>query len=306
MAQKKKRGGAAPRLKAVTTLIAVVAALVLATAVWSWWHHVYSSPSNTFDRMLNGLLSSTSLTKHTIQANEAVSQVLKQDTKLITAPEHAINNKSTISHLAAEGATITTENLGTQQFDYVRYTGITTSQRRPNGQAFDFSSVLNTWGKSPPGTSTSPTAQLYSQNILGLLPIGNVSGPQRRALLQTIKQKEVYNVNYATVKREQRAKRPTYTYEVTVAPVPYIQMLKDFAEAIGLTQLKEVDPNQYQNVEPVKIQVVVDVWSGQLLEIQYQAGQSDRFSSSGSRVRLSEPTDTIPVNELQTRLQSLN
>jgi hypothetical protein len=147
---------------------------------------------------------------------------------------------------------------------------------------------------------------LYGQNIFGVIPVGNLPVSARRKLLNEISQNNIYKVDYSKLKREQRAGRPTYIYEVTVEPVVYIKMLKNFARAVGSTQLERVDPNQYKDTPPLKFQLIVDVWSSQLKEVKYEDGRVEHYDGYGANTLAPEPTNTIPVIELQTRLQSLN
>jgi hypothetical protein len=277
--------------------------IVLVIAVWGWWHYVYSSPANTFDRMLSTMLSTYSVTKHTEEGSAASGQSLDQTVQLITTPAHQVQGRNIVN----QGDTqITTENIGTSKFDYVRYTDIQTAQKNSKGNNFDFSSVLNIWGVSEMHPDTA-TGQLYGQNIFGVVPIGNLSGTQRRILLDEIDGKDIYKVDYAKLKHEMRNGRPTYTYNVTVDAVPYVQMLKNFARTIGVIQLEQVDPNQYKDTPALTFQMVVDVWSAELLEVQFSdSGRIERYDSYGASTLMPEPTDTIPVIELQTRLQSLN
>lgn len=250
------------------------------------------------------MISTPSVVRRTTQEDVLSEQKLDQQMRLVSVPRHQVQGVNVLD----QGVTkITTENIGTPDYDYIRYKSIETAQKTTSGNSFDFTSVLNIWGKTEPNTDTVNNAQLYGQSIFGVLPIANLTGTDRSKLLQQMRTDQVFQVNYTTVKHEQRGNRPTYTYDVTVAPVPYVSMLKTFADILGLKQLEQVNPSDYQNTPDLKFKFVVDVWSSQLVEITYtdDSARTEVFGSYGVHTPISEPTETIPVSELQQRLQQL-
>jgi hypothetical protein len=203
-------------------------------------------------------------------------------------------------------AVITTESIGTLQNDFVRYLDIKTDQKNSSGSSFDFSNVLSVWGKSGDNKEAGEEAQLFSQTVLGVVPIANLPLSARQELLRQIQNDKVYTVDYGTVKRAKSNGRPVYTYDVTVEPVAYINMLKTFAHSLGLTQLDQVDSSQYANTPALKFSFEVDVWSAQLTKVTYiESNRTETYSAYGARALVNQPKDTITLEELQTRLQSI-
>lgn len=288
----------------VARVIIVAGLLVLLASLCAWWRFVYSSPAHVFDRMLATSLSSSSVSKVVSQADE--SQTLHQTSTLVAEPDQIVRAMSVLGQTADTATSITTESIGTPETDFVRYNAIKTSQKNAAGKNYDFSSVIGLWGKSSQDNPTSGGVQLFNQTVLGVVPVANVRQPLRAALLEKIKKENVYKIDTAAVKRQIINGRPVYIYDVTINPVAYVSMLKNFARDIGLTQLEQVDPAQYENSAPLKFVFDVDVWSGQLRKVSYDSSsRNEVYKGYGIRTQIKLPTTSIGVDELQARLQQI-
>lgn len=260
-----------------------------------------SKPTKVFDRMLAAMLTTPSVTKKITQEDNG--QKLDQTVQLTTQPTAQVHSENVLNQ---GQAVITTESIGTPRNDFVRYTDIKTEQKNAAGSSFDFSRVLTTWGKSGNNPETGESAQLFNQTLLGVVPIGNLAPDSRKKLVEQIRTDKVYVVDYNNVKRANVGGRPVYTFDVAMQPVAYINMLKSFARALGLTHLDQVDASQYENTPELKFTFEVDVWSAQLKKVVYtDSGRSEDYSAYGARVLIDEPGDTITLEELQTRLQQV-
>lgn len=286
-----------------TKILIAAGVIALAISGVSWWKLVYSNPSNVFDRMLANSLATPSVTKVVAQSDD--SQKLQQTSQLVTEPSQIVHAKSVLGQTTDADTSIITESIGTPETDFVRYTNIKTSQKSSSGKDFDFSSVIGVWGKSGQD-SLGNGAQLFNQTVLGVVPVANLPQPQRSALLKQIKNDNVYKQDAKSVKRQLVNGRPMYIYNVSVAPVAYVTMLKNFARDLGLKQLEQVDPAQYKDSQPLQFSFEVDVWSSQLLKVSYSTSdRTESYSAYGARTQISVPTSSIGVDELQSRLQQV-
>lgn len=285
------------------TFIILMGIALLAGSLGVWWSYVYNSPTSVFNRMLRVNLSTPSVTKTVVLADE--SQKLVQKTALETKPKQLVNSINILQRLSGEGSTVTTETISTPKADYVRFTDIKTTQKKPDGSPLNFKEVLGVWGKSDQN-DPSGAAQLFNQMALGIVPIGNLSLSQRDRLLNQIKSSGVYKIDSNSVKRSRINNRPVYVYDVSVAPQAYIAMLKTFARDLGILQLEQIDPSQYGGGEAIKFRFTVDVWTGQLKKIDYMdSGRAETFSAYGARSDVVLPTSSIPAQELQGRVQQI-
>jgi hypothetical protein len=285
-------------------LFAISAIILVFAAAWGWYGLVYSSPSAVFERMLFNNLATTSAYK--VIAQKDTDQQLDQKTQLLLTPSQRVYSTVALRQGADAGTLVSTESVGTTSADYVRYADIKTTQKTADGKAFDFSSVLGIWGKSDADDTGNGGAQLYNQSVLGVVPIGNLSANQRQKLLNQIKDNKVYSIDYSKVNKSFSAGRLVYSYDITVKPEAYVLMLKAFARDIGLKQLESVDPSQYADAPPLQFSFDVDVLSGQLTKITYKDSErTELFSSYGAIVKIDIPDKTVPVQDLQSRLQQI-
>lgn len=212
--------------------------------------------------------------------------------------------------LTQDGAVVKTETIGSIGADYTRYSHIQTERTSAEGGPLDLSNVLNVWAKTeqPAGSS-----QLLSQTVFGMtmplgsipVPIGNLTPEQREKLITQIKNENVYQISFKDVKKEKKNGRLYYTYEVKMQLIPYVHLIKEFAKSIGLHDLDQVDPNEYQG-EPMTIQMTVDARAKHITEV-YIPDMDFRqaFSAYDVPVSMDVPKDSVPAEELQRRLQEL-
>ncbi len=255
--------------------------------------------------MLNTNLSTSSVTKHTVQSGSG--QNIDQTSQVLTAPYHSVQSRNVVQQTLGSATTVVTENISTPKAESVRYDSIKTTQRSASGQDFDFSKVLNVWGKAD-FNSQNPynTSSTYSRNVFGVVPVANLPLQQRQALLNQINGDKVYAVDYSKTTRQNINGHPAYSYAVSLSPVAYIKMLKALAADLGLRQLDQLDPSRAANAQPVSLTFEVDVWSGELLAVKYEGNsQTENYKSYGQNVKLSDPSPTIPLSDLQNRLQQI-
>lgn len=288
------------RLTVLSSLIAL-ALVIFAGSGWAWWHYIQSEPTKVFERMLETSMSTPSVTKTVTQKEN--DQKLEQIIQLSASPAAQVHSRNVLDQ---GQAVITTESIGNKANDFIRYENIQTDQKNSAGSSFDFSSVLSVWGKSGQDAETSGEAQLFNQTILGVVPMANLAATERHKLLDQIMKDGVYQVDYSKVRRAIKNGRPVYTYDVSVQPVAYITMLKSFAGALGLPQLEDVDPQQYANTPPLSFSFEIDVWSAQLAKVDYtDTGRSETYTAYGARTLIAEPENVVTLEELQSRLQSI-
>lgn len=281
--------------------IILLAVIVFLVAGYSWWHYVRSNPKRVYWGMVSNLLATTSGEEHVSQA--ATGQKLDQQITFQTTGQQLAHSITTISQ-GADNTSVTTEGIGTPYLDYVRYIAIHTAQKGSNGKAFNFSSLLNIWGKNDNPTPQT-TGQLYNQVVLGVIPFADLNVSQRQELLRLMT--NVYSASFTTVERQLDHHRPTYVYNVSVNPQAYITMIKRYASMVGLTQLNQLNPANYQNAPQLQFQATVDVWSRQLKSINYpSSNRLEQFGAWGEPMRpVNLPRQTIPINDLQNKLQTL-
>jgi hypothetical protein len=284
-----------PLIWAALFIIVIVALLSV------WYRNIYSDPRRVFDAMLENSLRTQSVTKQIVQGDE--SQSLDQKVRLQIGEKHVVQGLTTLSQAGQASATVVTESIGTPTSDYVRYRSIETNQKSVDGGDLDFSKVLGVWGKSEPAGETA--GELYNETTLSVIPFGNLSAENRHTLMGMISAMDVYKVEYANVRRSNVNGRPTYEYTVKVLPEAYVTLLKTYAQMAGLTQLRNIDPANYQNANALEFKVTVDIRTRRLSGIVYESGRKENYLAYGTEAEVVLPKDTVTVEELQSRIQTV-
>jgi hypothetical protein len=198
---------------------------------------------------------------------------------------------------------VETESISTPSEEFVRYTAIETPQESPTGEQLNFEELIGIWGKTS-NQQTQQPGELYGESVLGVVPTANLSMAQREQLMQTIRENNVYEYDESALEREIKDGRPTYVYSVSVAPKAYIMLLKQFGSMVGLRQLEGLDPAQYEGAQALQFKLTVDVWSQRLTGIEFAGGERiETTGGFGINYDVELPQDSIPVEELQAKLQ---
>jgi hypothetical protein len=267
---------------------------------------VHSNSKRVFWAAIDNAFQTDSFSRQTLQGS--TGQSFNQKVYVKTSGKQLAKGTNEIIQSGDGGFHVLTNIVGTPVTDYVSYVSVKTDQKNAKGDTLDYSSILGLWGKSDPADPSQTNGQLYNQSVLGALPISNLSFHQRKQLVKLIKDKNVYTTDYTKVDKKIIDGRPTYVYNVSVDAVAYITMLKEFGKMVGLTQLAQADPNQYGGSAPLHFQFIIDVWTHQVKKIRYSGSvREEVYGSYGIRSRLSSdlPKDTISVQELQQRVQSI-
>ncbi len=283
-----------------------VSLVVMVTGVFLWWQFIFIDEDRVFQDMIKNTLSTQSVTK--VIEQDVAQQSLRQVNRLHLGGQAVVSGETTITQSGFTTARVVTEEIGTPERDYVRYTTVETSEKRDDGSEFDFSDVVGIWGVSQPQIGQGVQGEAYSEATLGVLPFANLSPTDQKRLYEFTQETQMYQIDYLGIEKFERDGRMTYSYPVLLQPEPYVAYLKQLAELQGLTQLQNVNPAQFRSVEPVRFTLEVDVLSRQPVFIEY--GQDDRqeiIRDFGllQTVDIPKDEDTVPANVLQQRLQDV-
>lgn len=289
-----------------STKFIVSAALIVAIGTFvAWQYHNTTNADRVFWGMVDENLQTTAYSRNTVQksGSQGVTQVIQTS----TSPKQLVYSQTVFEQTGVDSATAVTENIGTPTEDYVRYNSIVTSQKSATGGPLDFSDVIGKWAAAGSSVDGETTGQQYNQAVLGIIPTANLSSAERRSLIKMMKEQGTYQYSVVETKRSWPFGRPSYTYQVTVNPVAYITALKQFAQDVGLTHLNQVQPSDYASSQKLSFVVSVDGWTHQMTRaVQSQGARTETISGRNLKKTLpSAPNETIPVDELQTRLQSV-
>ncbi|HKU18640.1 MAG TPA: hypothetical protein VJP80_05170 [Candidatus Saccharimonadales bacterium] len=295
--------------KRFITLYATVVVLLL-VAAGLWVCRASANPQRVFWGMINQSLATNGVTVQAKQGSGTTS--VHQTVQYSLGGENLSHSLTTLSQ---NGTTVTDEMIGTPTADYTRYVSITTSQKSASGKPLDFSSILGLWAKNA-GTSGTGKGVLLSQAVLGsglplggaVVPIGNLSPQLRSKLVSQIRQQNVYQIDFASVKKMRHNGRTEYIYEATFQPILYASMIKRFAQETGLHDLDQLDVNSFSGQQALHVTLTVDARSYHLVRASAGSGGSgvtQSYSSYDVPALVTVPQHPLSQTELQQRLANL-
>lgn len=285
-------------------LFVVCGVIILLTGIWLWWHNVFTDPNKVFWKMLNNNLATVSVTKHVVEDGEG--QKIDQYSQLKFGSQNAARNLVTITQ-TTEGSKseVKSESIGTLSNDYSRYIQIKSSEKSSTGQPYDFSKVTGVWGKSADGADSSQTVYFRQAALNSVVPFGWLNPGARASLVDQMQTKQVYKISDKTEKKQENGK-PVYVYTVDINAQAYIAMLQEYVKKAGLNVGDTLDPTAYEGIAPIRAEFTVDPYSRQLKKIHYDASNRDEeFMSYGLSEPIAIPGQTIPIEELQNKLQTI-
>lgn len=280
-------------------------ALLLLLSAVLWWTKVSVQP----ERVLWGTVSN-SLASQGATLTIASEQQGTTDTQQIQFSLGKTNTVHALRTVKQNGTTIETESVGNTKKSYTRYTSVITSQKNDDGKSPELSNVLGVWAES----SSADQSPLLQQVALGTalplgampIPMGLMQPGDRQELVKEMRQKSLYRINYSKIAKQRKDGKLLYTYDVTMQPVLYLSVMKSFAQHIGLKDLDNLDPERYQSLEDISIQITVDAHSRQVVTVSSKSrAYRENFSGHGVTPDVKLPQKTIPMSELQERLSAV-
>lgn len=282
--------------------IALVAAIIFIVSGVMWWRQVYNNPRRVFETMLSNNLSTQGVTRSSKTVNQGAP--IDKTEQISFVPQIASRTLVIVDQQGQEGEStkITSESIGTLNEDYSRYIKIETSQKNEQGKPLDYSKVVNIWGKSDPAQGE---AQNFSQAALGLIPFANLDAETRDKVLELLRVKKAYEVDYSKVEPRKVDNKSALVFPVKVNTASYVEALKIIAKATGLGDTPGLDPAQYKEQAPIDIKIVVDKHSRHILEVDYGQNQKEQYSAYGLSLPIELPGSSIPISELQQKVQEI-
>jgi hypothetical protein len=277
--------------------------LLFILAGWLWWHYAYLNPQNVFWAAVNNNLIVNGVTKHTVSQDNTGN--LNQYDQIGLGAHNIVRSVATITQSPSDTtkSTVVTETLGTPEANFARYTKIDTNQKSVAGQNLDFSKVVNQWSRQELGAGSNGA---FADAIFDAIPLAHLNAQQRNQVVGDLKRNNTYNVDFARVEKKRNQGRLYYFYTALLAPDKYVVLLKQVDGLMGLNQLKNLDPSQYQNGPNIDLTIGVDAYGHQLQSVTYTgSNRHELYAAWGVSPSPILPNSTVSQAELQTKLNGI-
>ncbi len=283
-------------------IFGVILAAGLIVAGWLAWSKIIIDPDRVLADTLNNSLRTPSVTREVVQ-DQGTSGVNQVSYITFRPPEPNANTKTVIYQTTANNTTasVETETIGTNNSDYVRYTGI--KEAGGTDGTGGLGDLIGTWAQRNSGGDSVAGAGLtfFNEGLFSIIPFGNLDKASRDTLLGLIKGKNLYS--YTSAERKFENNRLVYAYNFNLNPADLVEVLRYYMQLSGNGDLNQLDPAEYESAPPIQIRVTVDVLSRQVSSIEYPQGRIENYSGYGLYRPVELPTQTIPIEELQQRVR---
>ncbi len=282
-----------------------IGAALLLLGGWLWARYVYVQPERVFWGMIENNLSSYGVTKRTAESNQLGST--EQYAELGFGDTTLAHSVTYVRQATEEGdSRVVTESIATKDAAYNRYTSVDTPIAGSSGQPLDFSNVIGVWGKTEPEDEAGGS-QYLAEYLLGVVPYGNLPAEQRQELIRFMREHDVFVPDYAQVEKTAANGRAIYNFPVAIKPAAYIGMLQTYARLSGIGEVPGLNASDYENSPDLLIQFSIEPYSRNLRSLTYETagGREEEYFSHGVRPGVRVPEETIPISELQERLQAI-
>lgn len=258
-------------------------------------------PERVFWDTIKNSMSTNGVTLHIDEKSGTAN-----DSQSIQYSLGSTNHIHALRSVTQNGTTVKTESIGTDSKTFTRYTEVKTPKKD-----MKLDKVLNVWADP---TSNGTTAQLLPQVALGLalplgavpVPIGYINPDDRNAIIKTMQQRVLYQVDFSKVKKHSEKGRLLYDYSVSMQPQLYLDTLKAFAQKTGVKDLDNIDTAQYANVGTIKVKLTIDAHAKTLVAVtDSQQGYTETYDGYGVQTNVTVPGSAISMSELQKRLSAL-
>jgi len=279
----------------LTVWLFVLAGLIFAGGLWGWYQYVHRSAYGVFWDAIDNNLRLTGVTRTVTQDTNGGD--VQQKLQLSLGAENVARGLTTIKQ---PGTVVITETLGTPTDNYARYLDIQ-ADSKPN-----LSGVKDVWSREALVKGAGQNQSVFAEGLFSSFPISNLRQSQRQELVQLMRQKKVYEVDYRGAKVVERAGKKGYEYTVTVNIQGYIETLKKIDQMMGLDQLTAVNIAAYEGAEPARLVVVNSIDGRQVLEVTYTGTtRKEVYSSYGARVDVQIPETNLLRSELEQKIQRI-
>lgn len=279
-----------------------VGTLLLFFTGWLWWHYNYLNPQTVFWASFNNNLIINGVTKHTVSQDN--SGKLDQYDQLNLGAHNLVKTVSTVTQQnRASKSVVVTETIGVPEANFSRYTKIDTDQKTAAGNPLNFGKVLNVWSKQDLTAGGNGT---FADAVFDVIPFSHLNASQRQQVIHDAQQNETYKIDFGAVSKARKNGRLYYGYEAEVAPDKFVTLIKQVDALMGLNQLKNLDPSQYQGGNPIKVRISIDARAHQLESITYTGtARQESYSAWGAQIITDLPGNTVTQANLQSKLNAI-
>ena len=282
-------------LRVGALILAVMGVLLHAISGIMWYRYVYMDEDRVFWSAIENSLSTKGVQKVINTSKGDVEQV--QTVNLYFSP--TIKSQSLVTYTDSADKKTSTEMVADFSSDYARYASLETYTNTEG--------ILGVWAKTSQET-TKESQVLLSQLASGALVfVGNLSSGQRDELIELMKSTSMYEV-IGKSGTNQYGNKTADVYKVRINLEGYNAVLSRYLTMLGFTEAAaSVVQADSETTVPI-FELAIDAKTRTIFEAGFPEIGSiggEQFNNWGVTRAVDIPVDTITVDELQKRLETI-
>lgn len=290
-----------PSFKRLLIIMIVATLALFAGSGYYWYNNIFTNPDRIISDMLDKSLQTSSI-ERTVTQDSGQSK-LNQALHINFTPQILAQSVTDLQETTSLGDTIvTTETIGTKNTDYVQYRAINVANNPTSSQKFN--GITNTWGKRDANLEKNEPATFLSDALFVAVPFGNFNQSQRSQIKDEVSRVGLYKS--VSHKQEFKDGRPVMKYTLDLDPKSLVQVLAKYAQLSGIGDPSAFNASQYEGASKIQIELTVDMLSRHLNTVEFKdSSRTETYGAYNARRTISEPTKTIGIDELQSRISGV-
>ena len=284
----------------------VLGALLLIITGVVAYNRLYMTPERRFWMAIQNSLQTRSVVR-TVESGGTGNKTI-ENSRFNFGFEATINRITSVgSKNATTESNVTTQNILTPTAQYVRYTNISTSEKKADGTAYNFEPVLGVWAEQAQATTPEEAEQLklsFVQPQVTLAPFANLNARDRNAILNELKNNGVYEIDFKNTGKQEVDGREFIVYPAKVKLKKYVAVLQHTFDLMGYGSFPPLNADSYPEKARYNAKFLVDPRDNVITGIMLD-NQTEKYTNYGTNIKAPIPSSTIQIKQLQEQLESL-
>lgn len=289
-------------LRKLTRTMVLMSIPIALVGTYLWYNRLYLNDERRVWSAINNSMATQSVTR-TLTSGGTGNKVVQYQ-QFFYAPQAVTKSKVTFSQKSATIETnVATEGISYLDKQYSRYTLFNTNQKKPDGSYPTLDSILYKWGKN----DMTPQEQLsaregYIGELISLAIFGNYDAQFRSETISKMKAQNVYEIDLASITRENIDDRSIMSVPVKVRLKPFATLLQSAFVKAGYGAFEPLNPDNFKEDSTLGATFLIDRKNNTIYGVQY-GDRQEKYTGYGVNQQVEEPVSDISADDLEAKVR---
>lgn len=286
-------------LAKITKYFLVFAFILLIVTFWVWYTRLYMTNERRFWSAIETSMSTPSVVR-TLEQGGSGNQVVQQY-RFHYAPQQAIENKVEFNQKSATVDTsVITEGIIFPDDQYLRY--VSFENNSASGESVsDIDELLGQWARQE-SIDPDESRLNYLSEYVTLVVFGNFPANIRNEIMQELKDKNVYSVDYENAIEDTVDGDDVLRYATIVNLRAFAETLNSAFVRAGYGDFPPLSPDNYREGSTLNSSMVVRKRDNTIVGVNF-GNREEAYSNYGVIKNIETPDATLTIDELQSKVQ---